>query len=107
MQYYVGALPAPLVPHLAESAQRIVDLGTRLYDRIGVVAGHVAGVGKQIAAASTAYNKAVGSIEANLLTTARELRTLGVSAKDTPSLGAIDPTSRPFVKPELLDDEAA
>lgn len=92
---------------LAESAQRIVELGTRLYDRIGVVAGHVAGVGKQIEAASTAYNKAVGSIEANLLTTARELRTLGVSAKDTASLAAIDPTPRPFVKPELLGIEAA
>ena len=59
---------------LAESAQKIVTLGTRLYERIGVVAGHVAAVGKQIEAAGTAYNKAVGSIEANLLTTARELR---------------------------------
>ena len=92
---------------LAESAQKIVALGTRLYERIGVVAGHVATVGKQIEAAGSAYNKVVGSIETNLLTTARELRSLGVSAKDAPELAAIDPTPRPFVKPEVRNGEAA
>ena len=92
---------------LAESAQKIVALGTRLYERIGVVAGHVATVGKQIEAAGSAYNKVVGSIETNLLTTARELRGLGVSAKDAPELAAIDLTPRPFVKPEVRNGEAA
>jgi len=87
---------------LAESAEQIVLLGTRLYERIGTVAGHLAGVGKSLESAGAAYNKAVGSVESQLLTTARELRTLGISsAKPSPELPVVDVSSRVFVKPEL------
>ena len=87
---------------LAESAEQIVQLGTRLYERIGIVAGHFASVGKGLEAAGVAYNKAVGSVESQLLTTARELRTLGVSsAKVAPELPVVDVASRVFTKPEL------
>ena len=88
---------------LAESAEQIVLLGTRLYERIGTVAGHLAGVGKSLESAGAAYNKAVGSVESQLLTTARDLRTLGISsAKAAPELAATDMTSRVFTKPELV-----
>jgi len=87
---------------LAESAEQIVLLGTRLYERIGTVAGHLTAVGKGIDAAGAAYNKAVGSVESQLLTTARELRTLGISStKATPELPLSESTCRLFAKPEL------
>ena len=87
---------------LAESAEQIVLLGTRLYERIGTVAGHLAAVGKSLESAGASYNKAVGSVESQLLTTARELRTLGVSsAKAAAELPVVDVTSRAFAKPEL------
>jgi len=87
---------------LAESAEQIVLLGTRLYERIGIVADHLAGVGKSLESAGACYNKAVGSVESQLLTTTRELRTLGISsAKAAPELAVIDVTIRPFTKPEM------
>jgi DNA recombination protein RmuC len=92
---------------LAESAERIVALGTRLYERIGVVAGHLNSVGKGIEAAGAAYNKAVGSVESQLLTTARELRTIGVSsAKPDPEIVITDVAARAFVKPETTTDQS-
>ena len=84
-------------------AKRIVLLGTRLYERIGTVAGHLAGVGKSLESAGASYNKAVGSVESQLLTTARELPTLGISsAKAAAELQDADVTSRALAKPELV-----
>jgi len=93
---------------LAESAEEIVRLGTRLYERLGVVASHVAAVGRGIEQAGAAYNRAVGSIEANLLATARELHALGVAAADAPAVAPVEFAARPFAKPDLLgEDDAA
>jgi DNA recombination protein RmuC len=61
---------------LAENAQQISQLGKELYERIGTLADHWAGVGKNLGEAVAAYNKATGSLETRVLVSARRFRDL-------------------------------
>jgi DNA recombination protein RmuC len=61
---------------LAENAQKISQLGKELYERIGTLSDHWAGVGKHLAEAVGAYNKATASLESRVLVTARRFRDL-------------------------------
>lgn len=61
---------------LAENAQKISQLGKELYERIGTLSDHWAGVGKNLADAVGAYNKATASLESRVLVTARRFRDL-------------------------------
>ncbi|WP_312886761.1 DNA recombination protein RmuC [Actinocrinis puniceicyclus] len=63
---------------LATEARSIVDLGRDLYDRIGVLAGHIDRLGGSLGSAVTAYNRAVGSLDSRVLVAARRLHDLGV-----------------------------
>ncbi len=72
---------------VAEQAQELLRLGRTLYERLGVVADHMATLGRSLRASVAAYNKAVASIESRLLVTAREFDALGV---DAPTLTEID-----------------
>jgi DNA recombination protein RmuC len=63
---------------LAAEARTIIELGRELYDRVGVLAGHVDRVGASLGAAVSSYNKAVGSLDARVLVTARRLNDLGI-----------------------------
>jgi DNA recombination protein RmuC len=71
---------------LATEARTIIELGRELYDRIGVLAGHVDRVGASLGAAVSSYNKAVGSLDSRVLVTARRLNDLGIGdeAPETP-----------------------
>lgn len=61
---------------LAENARQISALGKELHDRIATLAGHWAGVGKNLGQATEAYNKAVASLESRVLVSARKFRDL-------------------------------
>jgi len=67
---------------LAENAQKISQLGKELYERLGTLADHWAGVGKNLAEAVSAYNKATGSLESRVLVTARRFKELQAVAGD-------------------------
>jgi DNA recombination protein RmuC len=85
---------------LAAEARTIIDLGRDLYDRIGLLAGHLDRVGGSLGTAVTAYNRAVGSLDSRVLVTARRLHDLGIgdSAPQTPRHLDTAPRS-----PALLD----
>jgi DNA recombination protein RmuC len=87
---------------LAANAQKIADLGRELHERIAVVGQNFAAVGKSLSAATTAYNKTVGSVESRLLVTSRRLEDLAVtSSKSTPQINAIEQIPVPLTAPEL------
>jgi len=61
---------------VSEEAQQLLALGRTLYERLGVVAGHMGVLGRSLRSSVAAYNKAVSSMESRLLVTARELESL-------------------------------
>ena len=66
---------------LAENAKEIRILAEDLYGRLATFVTHMNRVGRQLASSVDNYNKAVGSLERNVLTGARKFVELGVHAK--------------------------
>ena len=66
---------------IAESAQKISQLGRDLYDRIINFIDHVEDVGEHLEKSIRSYNSAVGSLEKMLLQQARKFKELGVEGK--------------------------
>lgn len=67
---------------IAREAREISALGKELYERIGVVTGHFAKLGKSLDQSVGHYNKAVSSMESRLLATARRFEALDSAAPD-------------------------
>lgn len=78
---------------LSRQASEIAEAGGELFDSIRVFAGHMDGVRKGLSSAEGAYNKAVGSLERNVLSKARKLKGYGVE------------TSREIGEAESLDGQ--
>jgi DNA recombination protein RmuC len=84
---------------LAENARAISTLGAELHDRVAVMGAHMAKLGKALDGGVNAYNDAVGSLERNVLTSARKLRDLHVETKkDMPELPSLDGRARTLQK---------
>lgn len=66
---------------LAENARQICDLAADLYKRLAVFTGHLARMGQRLGAGVEAYNSAVGSLERQVLPSARRFTELGVQAR--------------------------
>ena len=80
---------------VAHNAEKIAALGKDLYDRINTFLEAWVTVGSRMEKLVDAYNKSIGSMEARLLVSARELQHLGVAqAGDLPSRGPIDRSVR-------------
>ncbi|WP_420427958.1 DNA recombination protein RmuC [Algiphilus sp.] len=86
---------------LAENAEKVAKLGREIYDRIGTLAGHWQKVGKSLDNAVDAYNKAVGSLETRVLSSARKFRDLQVGGEALSEVEPIDHAARPLLAPEM------
>lgn len=93
---------------LAENAEKISTLGRELYQRICGLADAFAKVGKGLDSATDAYNKAVGTLEARVLVSARRFKDLGAAPgdKELDLLAPVDHTTRDIQRPELLEGPA-
>ncbi|HPF78250.1 MAG TPA: DNA recombination protein RmuC [Alphaproteobacteria bacterium] len=99
---------------MAKNAQEISKLGSELFDRISNFATHLSKVGGGINSALAAYNKAIGTFDSRILSSARKLKELKATDKEieTPKLleGAPRPISvidadQEFETDLLLDDD--
>jgi DNA recombination protein RmuC len=88
---------------LAENAQKISDLGKELYERLATMAEHWGSVGKNLGEAVGAYNRAVGSLETRVLSTARKFRDLQAApeGKEIRDLTPVDTAARALQAPEM------
>lgn len=90
---------------LARNAVAVHTLARELYARLGTLGEHVGRLGGALGGAVTAYNKAVGSLEARVLVSARKLAELGVSGDELATPAQVEIAPRQPQAPELLDDE--
>lgn len=86
---------------VSTEARALLNLGTQLYDRLGVLAGHADDLRRALERTVDSYNRFAGSLESRVLVTARQFP--GISAS---TLDAAPPTitaqTRRFTAPELV-----
>jgi DNA recombination protein RmuC len=91
------------ISRLNQNAAEIKNLGQKLYDGVRVLGEHFHGIGKHLKGSVEAYNSAIGSLESNVLSKARQLKEKGVSTtKDVPEIGEVEVSPRSFHTPELI-----
>lgn len=89
---------------VSTEAKTLLDLGTQLYDRLGVLAGHADDLRKALERTVDSYNRFAGSLESRVLVTARQFPGIDSASLDaTPR--AIDMPSRRFTATELVGEE--
>ncbi|OYV05255.1 MAG: hypothetical protein CFE26_12580 [Verrucomicrobiales bacterium VVV1] len=81
---------------LADNAREISALGRMVYERIGVLTGHFAKVGKSLDNAVQNYNNAVASLESRVLPAARKFEDLKAAPENAvlPVLEPVEKLSR-------------
>ncbi|MDP4229748.1 MAG: DNA recombination protein RmuC [Bacteroidota bacterium] len=87
-----------------KNAEEIRKAGEDIYSRLSVFAEHLQDLGKHLSRSVSKYNDAIGSLDRSVLTSARRMNELGISAgkKVLPELVPIDPETRSSQAPELL-----
>jgi len=93
---------------LADNAKEIRSLAEDLHGRLATFVGHMNRVGRQLASSVDHYNKAVGSLERNVLPGARKFVELGVHEKKSiEKLESLDPVPRTMIENSTDEDDAA
>ena len=87
---------------LARNAVAVHELARELYGRLATLGDHVGKLGSALGTAVTSYNRAVGSLEARVLVSARKLADLGVSGDDLVAPPQVESTPRQLQAPELI-----
>jgi DNA recombination protein RmuC len=91
---------------MAESAEQVAELGRQLHKRIATMAAHLTKLGRAINTTTNAYNDTIGSLERQVLVSARKLSDLGVeSGKEIDSLEQVDTAVRSLQAPELVEGD--
>jgi DNA recombination protein RmuC len=90
---------------MEENARKISDLGRSLYDSLRSLGGHFDDLGSRLKSSLEAYNRAVGSLEGNVLVKARKFKELQAAngVEDVPTLEVIDRVPRMLQSQELTD----
>jgi len=90
---------------MEENARKISDLGRQLYDAVRVLGTHFDDLGSRMKSSLEAYNKAVGSLEGNVLVKARKFKELQAAnaVEDIPALEPVDRVPRMLQARELTD----
>jgi DNA recombination protein RmuC len=78
---------------VAENAQKISELGRHLYEAIRTLGSHFEELGGRLKSSLEAYNRAVGSLEGNVLVKARRFKDLQ-AANGGPDIVALEPVDR-------------
>jgi DNA recombination protein RmuC len=92
---------------LARNAVAVHTLARELYARLSTMGDHLSKVGTSLGGAVTAYNRAIGSLEARVLVSARKLAELGVTADQLATPAQVEVAARALQAPELVDSEYA
>lgn len=88
----------------SRNADEVAKLGKELYKRLSVMGGHAAAVGRALDTAVGKYNQFVGSLESQVMVSARRFEDLQVDheGKALPELGVVDQSPRSLSRPELI-----
>jgi DNA recombination protein RmuC len=88
--------------NVAANATRVAELGRELHKRVSDLAGHVARMGRSLAASVDAYNAFVGSLESRVLPSARRFRELeAAGAEAVADVAPVETVPRVAQAPEL------
>ncbi len=90
----------------SRNADEVAKLGKELYKRLSVMGGHVVGVGRALDQAVGKYNQFIGSLESQVMVSARRFEDLHVDheGKDLPALDALEQSPRAVSRPELVHE---
>lgn len=94
---------------LALNAKEISALGRTMHERLGKLADHFSKLGNSLNSAVDHYNRAVGSYETRVMSTARKFEDLKAAPEGTtlPDIAGIDKTTRPLIANPEVDIEAS
>ena len=92
---------------VAESARAVSELGRELHGRLGTLAGHFMKLGRSLDSSVKAYNETVGSLESQMLVTARKLSEHGAASggEELPEPQQVETAARSVQAAELDEDE--
>ncbi|GAA2723523.1 DNA recombination protein RmuC [Actinocorallia aurantiaca] len=90
---------------LSRNARQVFDTGRELYERLGVLGGHLDDLGRALSGAVRGYNRTVGSLESRVLVSARRLVELGVTDAVLEAPKPVEEAPRALSAAELLGAE--
>jgi DNA recombination protein RmuC len=81
---------------VAESAEKVSELGRELYERLTTMTDHFVRLGDRLDGAVAEYNKTIGSLERRVLPSARKFTEHGISPKkELPELEPVEIAAQP------------
>lgn len=92
---------------LSRHAQKVSDLGHELYKRVSDLSGHWMHLGKALNQAVDAFNQATGSLERNVLSSARKFSELGAASSVNPikEVEIIEKVTRKLTSSEMKESD--